>query len=150
MKRTRTRNTFLRERTKLIERLIIFKEIIVFHWYEKPKEIITVILIISKLLIIKMFTKLLGRCKQWKITLIENGETLSKDEEIAENLNNYFSNIITSLKLPPQRGPTTNAENIADPVLKAIEKCKNHLGIRIINDKYKANSVFTFNQVSLE
>ena len=36
-----------------------------------------------------------------KITLIENGETLSKNEEIAENLNNYFSDIITNLKPPP-------------------------------------------------
>ena len=67
-----------------------------------------------------------------KITLIENGETLSKNEEIAENLNNYFSDIITNLKLPPYEDPTTNAENITDPVLKAIEKYKNHPSIRII------------------
>ena len=84
-----------------------------------------------------------------KVTLIENGETLSKNEEIADNLNNYFSDIITILKLPPY-DPTPNAEDIADPVLKAIEKYKNHLIIRIINDKYKTNSEFTFNQVSLE
>ena len=85
-----------------------------------------------------------------KITLIENGETLSKNEEIAENLKNYFSDIITNLKLPPYDDPTTNAENIADPVLKAIEKYKNHPSIKIINDKYKTNSEFTFYQVSLE
>ena len=42
------------------------------------------------------------------------------------------------------------AESIADPVLKPIEQCKNHLSIRIINDGYKTNSVITFNQVSLE
>ena len=34
--------------------------------------------------------------------------------------------------------------------MKAIEKYKNHPSIRIINDKYKTNSVFTFNQVSLK
>ena len=67
-----------------------------------------------------------------KITLIENGETLSKNEEIAENVNNYFSDIITNLKLPPYEDPTTNAENITDLVLKAIEKYKNHPSIRII------------------
>ena len=42
------------------------------------------------------------------------------------------------------------AESFADPVLKAIEQCKNHPSIRIINDGYKTNSVITFNQVSLE
>ena len=85
-----------------------------------------------------------------KITLIENGETVPKNEEIAENLNNYFPDIITNLKLLPYEDPTTNPENIADPVLKAIEKYKNHVNIRIINDKCKTNSIFTFNQVSLE
>ena len=85
-----------------------------------------------------------------KVTVIENGETLSKNEEIAENLNNIFSDIITILKLPLYEDPTTNAENIADPVLEAIEKHRNQPSIRIINDKYKTKSVFTFNQVSLE
>ena len=85
-----------------------------------------------------------------KITLAGNGETLPKNEEIAENLDNYFSDIITNRKLLPYEDPTTNPENIVDPVLKAIEKYKNHANIRIINDKCKTNSVFTFNQVSLE
>ena len=85
-----------------------------------------------------------------KIPLIENGETVPKNEDIAENLNNYFPDIITNLKLPPYEDPTTNAENIADPVLKALEKYKNHPSIRIINDKYRTNSVFTLNQVLLE
>ena len=85
-----------------------------------------------------------------KITLIENGETVPKNEEIAKNLNNYFPDIITNLKLPPYEDPTTNAENIADPVLKALEKYKNHPSIRIITGKYRTNSVFTLNQVLLE
>ena len=59
-----------------------------------------------------------------------------ENEEIAENLNNFFSDRITNLKLPPYEDPTTNAENIANPILKAIEKYKNHPSIRIINDKY--------------
>ena len=127
-----------------------------FHWDEKSKEIITVILIINNLLIIKIFGKLLSLffadkgINNEKITLIKNGETLSKNEEIAENLNNYFSCIVTNLKLPSYEDPTINVENIADPVLKALKKYKNHPSIRITNDKYKTNSVFTFNQVSLE
>ena len=58
--------------------------------------------------------------------------------------------IITNLKLPPYEDPTINAENIADPVLKTIEKYEDHPSIRIINDKYKTNSIFTFDQVSVE
>ena len=75
-----------------------------------------------------------------------------ENEEIVENLNNFFSDIITNLKLAPYEDPTTNAENIADLVLKAIEKYKDHSSIRIINHKYKTNSVtvYTFNQVLLE
>ena len=61
-----------------------------------------------------------------------------------------FSDIITNLKLPPYEDPATNAENIADLILKVIEKYKNHPNIKIINDKDKTNSVFTFYQVSLE
>ena len=35
-----------------------------------------------------------------KLTLTENGETLLKNEEIAGNLNDLFSDITTNLKLP--------------------------------------------------
>ena len=73
--------------------------------------------------------------KNEKITMIKNGETLSKNEEIEENLNNFFSDKITNLKLLPYQDPATNAENIADPVLKAIVKYRNHASIRIINEK---------------
>ena len=53
-------------------------------------------------------------------------------------------------KTTPYEDPTTNAEYIADLVLKVIEKYKNHPNIKTINDKYKTNSAFTFYQVSLE
>ena len=68
-----------------------------------------------------------------------------------QKISTIFSRIqITNLKLIPYEDPTTKAENIADTILKAIEKYKNHPNIRIIYDKYKTNSIFTFNEVSLE
>jgi len=76
---------------------------------------------------------------------------ITKNEEIAENLNNFFSDIITNLKIPQYKDPTTNAENITDPVFKAIEKYKNHPSIKLIKNHYNNdNNLFSFHSVSLE
>ena len=40
---------------------------------------------------------------------------------VAEVLNNFFSNVITNLNLPPYINPLINTENVEDPVLKANE-----------------------------
>ena len=61
-----------------------------------------------------------------KITLIEDGEVTSSDNETADVLNTFFSNIVSNLNLPeyPISNPYYN--KIRDPVLKAIVKYKDH------------------------
>ena len=61
-----------------------------------------------------------------KITLIEDGEVISSDNETADVLNTFFSNIVSNLNFPeyPISNPYYN--KIRDPVLKAIVKYKDH------------------------
>ena len=61
-----------------------------------------------------------------KITLVDNEETVSDNEEISETLNNFFSDVVTNLNLPQYNDPTVNVEDIEDPVARPVEKYKNH------------------------
>ena len=61
-----------------------------------------------------------------KITLVDNEETVSDNEEISETLNNFFSDVVTNLNLPQYDDPTVNVEDIEDPVARPVEKYKNH------------------------
>ena len=155
MKRTRMRNKFLRGRTEANRRAYNIQTNYCVSLIRKTKRDYYSNLNHKQVTDNKIFWKTIKPfftdkgINNEKITLIENGEELLKNEEVTENLNNLFSDIISNLKLPTYEDPTTNAGNIADPVLKAIQKYKNHPSIRIINDKYTTNSAFTFNQVSL-
>ena len=56
------------------------------------------------------------------ITLVENEETVSDDNEISETLNNFFSEVVTNLNLPQYNDPTVNLEDIEDQVARAVQK----------------------------
>ena len=49
---------------------------------------------------------------------------------VAEVLNNFFSNVITNLNLPPYINALINTENVEDPVLEAKMKYINHPSIK--------------------
>ena len=66
------------------------------------------------------------------ITLAENEETVSDNKEISGTLNNFFSEVVTSLDLLQYVDPTVNVEDIEDPVARAVEKYKNHPSTRLI------------------
>ena len=59
-----------------------------------------------------------------KITLIENELLLNDDEKISSTLNDFFSNVVSNLNIPPYEDPSVNPEQFEDPVLKANEKYK--------------------------
>ena len=63
-----------------------------------------------------------------KIALIEDGEIISSDSEIAAVLNTFFSNIVSNINLPVNLSqyPISNLyyNKIRYPVLKAILKMK--------------------------
>ena len=78
---------------------------------------------------------------------MKDGEIISSDNEIADVLNTFFSNIVSNLNLPeyPISNPYYN--KIRDPVLKAILKYKDHPSIKAIERVPKSKDLFNFSNV---
>ena len=81
-----------------------------------------------------------------KITLID-GTVISSDNEIANVLNTFLSNIVSNLNLTeyPISNPYYN--KIRDPVLKAVSKYKDHPSITAIERVPKSKDLFNFSNV---
>ena len=88
-----------------------------------------------------------------EILLVENDEIISEDSKIAESLNFFFSNIVKNLQIPGYRPHNDSLfENVSDPILKVILKCRNHPSILTIGEvcKNKSNKqpFFPFSQAT--
>ena len=83
------------------------------------------------------------------ITLVKNDEIASESQAIAELFNKFFANIVTELNLAIDEDLLENVNHISDPVLRAIEKYKNHPSVKAISEKYTKNT-FSFKHVSLD
>ena len=82
-----------------------------------------------------------------KMTLVENGEVLSDDIDIAECMNDYFINITETLNIRKWPGDNSNNQN-EDIVNKAIFKYKNHPSIKMIKDKLgEVDNKFEFQHI---
>ena len=86
------------------------------------------------------------------IILIEGDKILSRDEEVSECFNKYFSNITDSLDIAPSfkevHEDVTVELTVNQMIEKAVEKYKNHPSIRRIGDNCDmANSKFEFTHV---
>ena len=84
------------------------------------------------------------------IKLVEGEEVLQNDKEIAEKLNEFFKNAVSTL------GITENCfvineeyKNISDPVQRAIVKVKSHPSISLVKNKITNRNNFKFEPVSL-
>ena len=84
-----------------------------------------------------------------KITLIEDDRIISKDEEVAETLNNYFVTVTDSLSLTESE-IITSTEGAMDPIDQALIKYSNHPSIRKIRSLVQNDSLFHFDNVSIE
>ena len=86
------------------------------------------------------------------ISLIDNGVTLSNDEEIIKTFSKYFCNIAKNLSVPKNCSiKKLSVELFTDPVILALKKSKDHLSITSINNKMTSmdNPKFSFRFVSL-
>ena len=83
------------------------------------------------------------------ITIVKNEEIISDSQPVAELFNKFFANIVLELNLGIDKDFIENVDHIGDPVLKAIEKYKNHPSIKVISEKYNKNT-FSFNYVTLD
>ena len=85
--------------------------------------------------------------KHSKINLVEEDKTISRDDQIAKNLIEYFISIlILSMQ---NNGYKCQHSSEQDPILKVLDKYKDHPCITLI--KAKNNSqVFKFHQINIE
>ena len=68
-----------------------------------------------------------------KITLVKNEEVISDDVEVANTLNNYFSNVVKNLKIPEKFVTDSLPQSLSrHPTLNAILKYKNHSSMHVI------------------
>ena len=74
-----------------------------------------------------------------KIILIEKEEIIIGDDNIAEVLNTFFSNIDSNLKIEGYSNCDSLANNIKDHVLKCRVKFRNHPSILAIGEVYNKN-----------
>ena len=79
-----------------------------------------------------------------KITLIENNNINENDEKTATVLNNFFSNVITSLYIPQYNESEPLSQNINNPLIAAIIKYRSHPSIIVIKDKCNSDLHFNF------
>ena len=72
-----------------------------------------------------------------KVTLIEENEIVSNDENTAQVLNTIFSNIVGSLNIPEYVNNDPISDNISDPIIKLIAKYRKHPSILTIGEVCK-------------
>ena len=77
-------------------------------------------------------------------------KVISDDTEIAETFNEFFVNIVPSLKISPKENYKTDVGNDNEQILNYINKFKNHPSIKVIKSRKKEEQTFTFNYVSYE
>ena len=68
-------------------------------------------------------------------------------QKISSTLNDFFSNVVSNLKIPRYEDPSVKPNQFEDPVLKANEKYKYHPRIKAIKEK-NLNKTFTFQTIS--
>ena len=82
-----------------------------------------------------------------KIALIEDGENISSDNEIADVLNNFYSNIVSNLNLPEYTISNPYYNKIRYPVSKATLKYKDHPSIKAVERVQKLKDLFNFSNL---
>ena len=85
-----------------------------------------------------------------KISLVSNNKVISEDLELAKTFNNYFGNAVNNLGIKEcefDLDVDSNC-NYMNGVDIAIHKFKDHPSIKMINEKVRFESRFSFKEVS--
>ena len=79
-------------------------------------------------------TFLIDKIQSWENIILVNNEKITSDEvEVANTLNDFFSNVIKNLKIPEYYVEDKLPNSLSrHPTLNAMPKEKNHPSIRII------------------
>ena len=84
-----------------------------------------------------------------RIILIDNGEVVATEQDTANDLNTFFFNVVTNLKIPEYADYDPITNSISDPILKVILRYRNHPSILTIQEVCKKphKLTFSFSQV---
>ena len=89
-------------------------------------------------------------CYNVYIKLTDKDEVIQNDKRVAETLNSFFENAVSSLKLNEKSFVIDKKhKNIQDPIEKIIIKYQLHSSILIIKNKIKYTNNFRFKHVML-
>ena len=94
-----------------------------------------------------------GTSRQGKITLIKEGKIISKDEEVANTMNNFFDQAVSSLSIRDPVEHLVHESCISvDPIDKIIHKYSKHPSIKLIKQNIQINDVdkFSFKNTSIK
>ena len=84
------------------------------------------------------------------ITLFDNNEIISDDDVIAETFNDFFANAVKNLNIHIDPEFLSKTDGIEDPIVKAVEKFKNHPSIVKIKEVNANMENFTFKCASIQ
>ena len=80
------------------------------------------------------------------IVLMENDELVSEDREVANILNEYFSNVANSLNIADNNESVLPVDGISDAVTAAIEKYRSHPSVLLIKSNCEDVEAFSFSE----
>ena len=84
-----------------------------------------------------------------KITLIEKGEVVTDDKLNAESFNNFFIDAVSSLQIEENRALLDDADDLSDPVKRAIKKFDHHPSIIGIRRNVSVTTKFSFSEIDV-
>ena len=92
-----------------------------------------------------------GTSRQSKITLIKDGVIISADDDVANTMNDFFEQAVSSLSIKdPVEHLVLEPCNSGDPIDEIIHKYSQHPSIKLIKDNVHVTEKFCFNNTSLE
>ena len=84
-----------------------------------------------------------------KITLILEDKVISNDEEVAESINQFFSESVKTLNITENSNLINGMGNIFEPVYIALKKFECHPSIIEIKENVAVDSKFLFSKVAI-
>ena len=82
--------------------------------------------------------------------MVEDNSTIENNDKIAETFNNFFTSAVWNLNIPSFVDPSVEVDHIKSPILRIIEKYKNHPSAVTINKQKKLNKQFSFEYIPKE
>ena len=87
--------------------------------------------------------------KRESVTLLKGDKILSKNLEVAQTFNAFFSNIVKEMNISLGQELRAEANHIEVPILRIIERYKKHPSVVAIFENHR-DSAFSFRHVSLD